>query len=332
MRAKAEELASTYVRLTKKLKAILDDPKSRSGDIKSAAAALREAKALIEKQDAEARRWVDQNIEAAYKTGVETADETLTSQDPTRIAQDMALPNVEAAQRAGDALYADLAGRTEGISERLTLAIRDQGARAIRDAVARGANPSTTARDLLDALEAKGMTPQREFDRIKREMRKQGLSVRDQNEALRKLVDTGQITGFVDKGGKLWEPAKYALMVARTKQAQLYELGNLDRQLESGITMGRITGSQGATACPLCWPWAGLIVAYDQDTAEEFKLLTLQETLGGGPLYHPNCGHSVDGIVTALVTPEQIKAAQEQTRSVRKYVGLTAKQLRDALS
>jgi hypothetical protein len=112
----------------------------------------------------------------------------------------------------------------------------------------------------------------------------------------------------------------------------VYEQGNLDRQLSSGIVLGRITGSQGATACPLCWPWAGLIVAYDQDAAEKYGVLTLWETLGGGPLFHPNCGHSVDGLVPALVTAEQWRAAKEQTQRVRKYVGKSAKQLRDALA
>ena len=66
---------------------------------------------------------------------------------------------------------------------------------------------------------AEGFTPQSAFDQLKKSMK--DLSPKDRGEALRDLVDSGKITAFVDRAGRVWEPADYVQMVAKTKQAIL---------------------------------------------------------------------------------------------------------------
>ncbi|MFA6575532.1 MAG: phage minor capsid protein, partial [Nocardioides sp.] len=138
------------------------------------------------------------------------------------------------------------------------------------------------------------------------------LSPEDRNAALRKLVDEGQLTAFVDAGGRMWDPESYAKMLAVTVQSRVYAEGNMDRQLANGIRMGVITGS-GLKADALCGPWRRMIVAYDAETAREYRLAQLSELPSGGPPFHPWCQDQCLAIDPATVS----KAALEESSARR---------------
>ena len=318
IQAKAETIGALYKKLQARLQAILDNPRSKAGDALVAKRLLAEAKQLIGSTQDKAKRWIEENLTGAAKMGVDVADKTATAQDVEPV-DNLTLINEKAVKRAIRDTFSDLAGQTEQITERMTTAIRDRAAQAIRQAVARGASPSTTSRELLDALVSEGFTPQAVFDKLAKSMK--DLSPKSKSEALRKLVDTGQLTAFVDRGGRVWEPADYVRMVAQTKQAILFNAANTSRLKQNGVTLAQITKTN-AHVDPLCGPFQGLIVALTKEAAERLGLTTLDQCLGGGPPFHPNCRHAVIGRVEALVSDAEIDRARQQTKRIDSLLGI----------
>lgn len=301
-----------YQRMVSRLSAILRDPRSMRGDQMSASAALSAVVAEIQRVKGRSKEWIDRAMRESFGLGDKASEQQLRNADVS--IRDVSGLNPEVVARAAAETYGDLAGRTDQIGQRLTFAIRDAGARAIRDAVARGAHPSIASRDILDALVARGLDPPDVFKRVKAGLG--DLAPGDMNAMLRELTKAHRLTAFVDVAGKVWEPAGYAKMLARTKEAILYNEGAVRRQQDNGVTLCQISAS-AANADPLCAPWGGIICAYDAKTARRLKLPEYSRILAGGAPFHPNCRHSPAPVVEELLSERELAKAQADAAAIR---------------
>lgn len=97
------------------------------------------------------------------------------------------------------------------------------------------------------------------------------------------LIDQG-ISSLFDRGGKTWSLDTYAEMLVRTKQREALNSGLVNRSMENGIILFRVTFT--GTKHKACAYWEGKLVTVNG----EFGLPTIAEATAKG-LFHPNCYH-----------------------------------------
>lgn len=105
-------------------------------------------------------------------------------------------------------------------------------------------------------------------------------------DALNKFAAKG-ITGFVDKAGRHWDLGSYVDMAVRTTSSRAALQGHIDRQLDIGNDLIRVS-SIGAT-CPICEPWQGKVLSIEGKTP---GYPTLSDAKAA-KLFHPNCKHTI---------------------------------------
>ena len=67
------------------------------------------------------------------------------------------------------------------------------------------------------------------------------------------------ITSFVDKAGRNWDLSSYAEMCARTVGSHAALQGHIDRQVEVGEDLVKV--STIGTTCPICQRWQGVVLS-----------------------------------------------------------------------
>ena len=97
------------------------------------------------------------------------------------------------------------------------------------------------------------------------------------------LLDQG-ISSLMDRGGKTWSLDSYAEMLVRTKQREALNSGLVNRGVENGIILFRVTFT--GTKHKECEVWQGKLVTVNG----EFGLPTIAQATASG-LFHPNCYH-----------------------------------------
>lgn len=102
------------------------------------------------------------------------------------------------------------------------------------------------------------------------------------------------ITSFVDKAGRKWSLSSYAEMCARTVSAHAALQGHIDRQLEVGEDLVKV--STIGTTCPICQRWQGVVLSI---SGKSEKYHGLDEAKAAG-LFHPNCKHTLGMYIPAL--------------------------------
>lgn len=107
------------------------------------------------------------------------------------------------------------------------------------------------------------------------------------------------ITNFVDKSGRKWNLASYAEMCARTTAAHAALNGHIQRQVELGRDLMKVS-SIGAT-CPICAKWQGVVLSITGKTPD-YK--TIEQAKADG-LFHPNCKHTLVMHIPELDGPGQ---------------------------
>ena len=122
------------------------------------------------------------------------------------------------------------------------------------------------------------------------------------------------ITSFVDKSGRNWELSSYAEMCARTVSAHAALQGHIDRQLEVGEDLVKV--STIGTTCPICSRWQGVVLSI---SGKSPKYHSLDEAKASG-LFHPNCKHTLGMFIPELdgegkVEPSSVNpSSKEQQR------------------
>ena len=102
------------------------------------------------------------------------------------------------------------------------------------------------------------------------------------------------ITSFVDKAGRNWSLASYAEMCTRTVTAHAALQGHIDRQLEVGEDLVKV--SSIGTTCPICMRWQGVVLSISGNSP---KYHSVDEAKAAG-LFHPNCKHTLGMYIPEL--------------------------------
>lgn len=105
---------------------------------------------------------------------------------------------------------------------------------------------------------------------------------------------TKGITSFVDKAGRSWDLSSYAEMCARTVGSHAALQGHIDRQVEVGEDLVKV--STIGTTCPICQRWQGVVLSI---SGNHPKYHSIDEAKAAG-LFHPNCKHTLGMYIPEL--------------------------------
>jgi len=122
-------------------------------------------------------------------------------------------------------------------------------------------------------------------------------------QSLNKLAAKG-ITGFVDSAGRNWELSSYIEMAIRTATGHASLQGHIDRQVELGYDLVKVSSHNGS--CPICAPWAGKVLSI---TGKTKGYPTLEEAKLAG-LFHPNCKHTIYAYYPDIYKDKKISPIQ----------------------
>jgi len=249
-----------------------------------------------------ARPNVRDAVEAAFSLGKIMSKIALGGEQEGGVALSFSKPDRYAMQAVFNDTFADLAGQTRNMVTGAVEILRTAGGSLIREAVVKGTNPRTLARQIEAELVAKGFAPGealREYVAARNRQRHPvtgvlpARKVHTWRDAVAQQAEFGELR-FIDRAGRQWDLGAYSRMVARTKLAIASTEGAILSMSESGVH--HYTVSDHGTATEVCkafegetfWTGEGDSLGYDQAS-----------TL---PPYHPNCWHYVYPAV--LVEPK----------------------------
>lgn len=123
------------------------------------------------------------------------------------------------------------------------------------------------------------------------------------------------ITSFVDKAGRSWDLSSYAEMCTRTVSAHAALQGHIDRQIEVGEDLVRV--SMIGTTCPICMRWQGVVLSV---SGKHPKYHSVDEAKASG-LFHPNCKHTLVMHIPELDGEGKVEPLPEgtKTESTKRY-------------
>jgi len=118
------------------------------------------------------------------------------------------------------------------------------------------------------------------------------------------MVD--KLTGFVDKTGKEYSMSDYAKIVGQEATIQSLRQGTINKMVEDGAEIARVSEGQSDNTCKACLKWAGQLVA----VAGSYPgIPPLDEAIEEG-LFHVNCIHVLESL------------SEEELRGVLEKLGL----------
>lgn len=120
-----------------------------------------------------------------------------------------------------------------------------------------------------------------------------GTRIQATQKMLNEFASKG-ITSFVDKAGRNWNLSSYAEMCARTVSSHAALQGHIDRQLEVGEDLVKV--SSIGTTCPICMRWQGVVLSISGNSP---KYHSVDEAKAAG-LFHPNCKHTLGMYIPEL--------------------------------
>ena len=115
---------------------------------------------------------------------------------------------------------------------------------------------------------------------------------------LNSLADKGVVT-FRDKSGRNWNIATYAEMATRAASGNAMLQGHIDRQIELGRDLIKITSHAGS--CPLCAKYQGAILSISGNDTRYPSLESAQQN----GLFHVGCEHSLTGYIEGVSKPPE---------------------------
>ena len=95
------------------------------------------------------------------------------------------------------------------------------------------------------------------------------------------------ITSFVDKAGRSWDLSSYAEMAVRTVSSHAALQGHIDRQVEVGEDLVKVSAI--GTTCPICQRWQNVVLSISGNNPKYHSL----ESAKADGLFHPNCKHTL---------------------------------------
>lgn len=114
----------------------------------------------------------------------------------------------------------------------------------------------------------------------------EGLVAKEATNAAIQILRENMVQSIVDRGGKTWTLQTYVDMVRRTTARVAFNQGMINRSLEIGIKVFKV--SYTGTRHNACAVWENRLVSLNG----EFNLPTIEQATRDG-LFHPNCYHTV---------------------------------------
>ena len=121
----------------------------------------------------------------------------------------------------------------------------------------------------------------KEFDQFAKESF--GLSLQDMTKEFMNKADFYEIINFTDSSGRMWNPASYAEMWARTRSSEISSDANRDAMAEYDLDVVLI--SDHGTTTPICLQYEGKYFSLFGKTPG-LPILDMR------PPFHPNCQHT----------------------------------------
>ena len=208
---------------------------------------LKEIRGVLAELDAVALRWAQLHIPGLYEAGARVVDSYLP------VLRDFSFTRLHA--EAVELLQANLTERLASATQVVGRQVADVYRQAGLDAIQQGL--------------VQGETPREVSKRIVGDLRRRGIEA------------------FVDKRGKVWNLRTYADMVAQTTAMEAELQGTVNRTLEAGMDLAKV--SEHIEECDLCRPWEGRILSL---TGATKGYPTLAEAKQAG-LFHPRCLHAL---------------------------------------
>ena len=208
---------------------------------------LKEIRAVLAELDAVALRWAQLHIPGLYEDGARVVDSYLP------VLGDFSFTRLHA--EAVELLQANMTERLASATQRVGRQVADVYRRAGLEAIQQGL--------------VQGETPREVSKRIVGQLQKRGIE------------------SFTDKRGRAWNLRTYADMVAQTTTMEAELQGTVNRTLEAGMDLVKVSDHQ--EECELCRPWEGRVLSLTGATA---GYPTLEEAKAAG-LFHPRCLHAL---------------------------------------
>lgn len=143
--------------------------------------------------------------------------------------------------------------------------------------------------------------------------------------AVQKIVNDG-ITGFIDNGGREWQPDTYSSMVIRTNAHNVAIDSIKARQEEYGSDLFQVSSHSGAR--PLCYPYQGKLLSwgdtggrFTDGAGVQYEYDSIKDTSYGEPagLFGINCGHYPLPVIPSIsiVHEQPVQDERENNREYR---------------
>lgn len=253
------------------VKSLLDDF-DQSSDFSRARrlAILANVRAEMAKLGDKTQKWLDDNIPAAYKEGMNEAVAGLNSlakkellpDDAIKVKASFTLPNKQAVAAMVDDGLKSFGDSMTLVGRNVKSITTQSFQKEVRAKLAEGTITGETRKDIVAAT--------------KQQLKDRGL------------------TALTDKGGKNWTLDRYADMLARTKLTEARNAGVANKMLENDqdLVQVSINGSDHQA----CADWEGKVVSV---TGKNNDYPSLDEAEADG-LFHPNCRHTINAVEPSL--------------------------------
>lgn len=141
-------------------------------------------------------------------------------------------------------------------------------------------NSKNYVKSSLDGMERQAITMVNELqqEKIREQLAKwiiSGDSMYNMKKRVSEYLEANKITGFKDRGGKLWTMDRYVDMLTRTETSIANVQGTINRSVQIWITRFKII--EQADCCSVCSEYREEIVDISEKWIADF------------PPFHPNC-------------------------------------------
>lgn len=143
----------------------------------------------------------------------------------------------------------------------------------------------------------------------------EGLSAAEANKELQaawaRVANDANTYKFVDRGGRVWENARYFQMLVRTNSWRIWREIYLDTIASMGEDLVRISSDSGPEQCKVCKAWEGRILSV---SGKDKRFPSYQDARAAG-VFHPNCTHRLQAVLEGLTDDDlEEQAAENQAR------------------
>ena len=281
---------------------------------------LRDVDRILQELDADAIKWIEEVFPEVYRSGSEAALEeiyhrygALASEGVEHFKFNTKFGAVHqyAVERLAMDTYADLAGATKNMSDRLKESIRLASERVFVTGTVTGETRIQMTRKLVEALQKEGFTQylDERGRRIKLADYKDvigpaGRPLDFKSGEFQAAFLEENWVGFVDKAGRRWDLFNYAEMLTRTKVTEAESRGTEDRLVANGLDLVQIT-SHGAE--DWCSFYEGKVFSI---SGKHPVYPPLAQAPNGGTPFHPRCKHREAPFIEKFHSAEELEAAK----------------------